>query len=453
MLSQKTKPSSIFFYLLVLFLPTQLGKHFWPNFSYVYGIRVDYLSPTLYFTDVLIIGLILSWILECSVSTKGFSQVIKSAKSNIIKLLIVFLLFLLIGIYRSNNPQAGIYGIIKLLEYAFLFSYTVKNFRTMNRLILFSTFILGVLFESLLTIAQYINQGSIGGILYFLGERGFNSQTPGIANASINGKLFLRPYATFSHPNVLAGYLFVFMALIVIYAKQKIFKQQNVIIFLSIACGSIALFLTMSRVTILAWSVVVIFFFAYSFWKKTRMVITKKEYLKQVKSKILLLLFFIIILFIFTFPIGLRFFKFSFSDQAVVQREILMQDSISMFRQSPIIGVGLNNFLVNLPFVQKQYGEALFIQPVHNIYLLVLSETGIIGLAIFIYFLWNTYKRLKKNTNVELQVLFLLILFLGFFDHYFFTLQQGQLLIVIIFGLFWSGSKRTIGKKNDNIKI
>jgi O-antigen ligase len=102
--------------------------------------------------------------------------------------------------------------------------------------------------------------------------------------------------------------------------------------------------------------------------------------------------------------------------------------------------------------VQKQYQEALYIQPVHNIYFLVLSETGSVGLVVLLYCLWITYRRLKKNTNFELLALFILILFLGFFDHYFFTLQQGQLLIVIIFGLFWSDPKKTTMEKNANIK-
>ena len=453
-LSQKVRPSAVFFYLLVLFLPTQLGKHFWPNFSYVYGIRIDYLSPTLYFTDILIIGLVLFWILESLINVNNLSQVIKIIKRNIVKLLMIFfiVLFLSVGVFRSNNSLAGVYGIIKLLEYIFLFSYTVKNFRTLNKCVLFSTFICGVLFESFLTIAQYFNQGSIGGMFYFLGERSFNSQTPGIANSSINGQLFLRPYATFSHPNVLGAYLFVGMVLIIYYAKQIFFKHKNIIVFSTLICGSIALFLTLSRVSMFAWIGAVIFFTAYNFWKKTRMVSTKKVPLAQIKNQTLLLLFFIAVIFIFTFPIGLRFFQFNLSDQTIVQREILMQDSVVMFQQNPIFGVGLNNFLNNLPLVQKQYGEVLYIQPVHNIYLLVLSETGIIGFVLFLYFLWNTYKRLKKNTNVELITLFFLVLFLGFFDHYFLTLQQGQLLIVIIFGLFWSNSKKTIRKKNGNIK-
>src|SRR6266704_691714 len=55
---------NLLFSLLILFLPTQFGKHFWPSFSIIQGIRVDYLSPTLYFTDILIILLFLVWLIN-----------------------------------------------------------------------------------------------------------------------------------------------------------------------------------------------------------------------------------------------------------------------------------------------------------------------------------------------------------------------------------------------------
>src|SRR5438105_4334390 len=48
------KKSAGFIFLLLFLLPTQLGKHFWPEFSFVQGLRIDYLSPTLYVTDMLV---------------------------------------------------------------------------------------------------------------------------------------------------------------------------------------------------------------------------------------------------------------------------------------------------------------------------------------------------------------------------------------------------------------
>src|SRR5258706_15195361 len=59
--NQETKIESLLLSLLILFIPTELGKHFWPDFSIVTGIRVDYLSPTFYFTDILVVLLFGFW--------------------------------------------------------------------------------------------------------------------------------------------------------------------------------------------------------------------------------------------------------------------------------------------------------------------------------------------------------------------------------------------------------
>ena len=45
-------------FLLICSIPIQLGKHFWPASAFVSGIRVDYLSPTLFFTDILLFVLL-----------------------------------------------------------------------------------------------------------------------------------------------------------------------------------------------------------------------------------------------------------------------------------------------------------------------------------------------------------------------------------------------------------
>src|SRR5690606_12366962 len=46
-------------YLLIFLLPAQLGKHFFLPFSYLSGVRIDYLSITIYLTDLLIMILLL----------------------------------------------------------------------------------------------------------------------------------------------------------------------------------------------------------------------------------------------------------------------------------------------------------------------------------------------------------------------------------------------------------
>src|SRR5438045_3586285 len=103
------KISLLFFYLLFLFLPTQFGKHFWPEFSFVYGLRLDYLSPTIYLTDILTIIIFVFSIKSVFRLAQRFDK----------KYFLVYLLFL-IGIFLdlpySKNPFALTYASFKLIE-------------------------------------------------------------------------------------------------------------------------------------------------------------------------------------------------------------------------------------------------------------------------------------------------------------------------------------------------
>ncbi len=428
LLNQKNRPSRIFFYLLILFLPTQLGKHFWPDFSFVYGVRVDYLSPTFYFTDLIIIFLCFFWIFESRKKIK--------IKFNIkIFLFLSLFLFLILGISLSKSPGSGLYGLVKLLEFLILFFYTAKNFRNLNKKIIFSTIFAGVLFESLLSLAQYVSQSSLNGIFYFFGERSFNSQTPGVADATLNGQLVLRPYGTFPHPNVLAAYLYISLySLLLIFPRIEI-KFKKLFLWLILAIGTIALFATLSRIVIFVWACSALSYLIFLFWKKTRI-----GFLKKINYVFLFLILIFIVLSFFTIPVFQRFAQTSFSDESLVQREQLVNDSLEMYGNNPLFGTGLNNFLINLPSIEKKQKQSFYLQPVHNIFLLALSELGIPGFLYLSGFVVYVFLKIRKQK--KLLILFSGIIALGLFDHYFFTLQQGQILFSLTMGAFLSSTKK-----------
>lgn len=419
--------SRFFFYLLILFLPTQFGKHFWPQFSFIQGLRLDYLSPTIYLTDVLILLTVLF-------SLKKIITFLKIQNKKNLLLTFLFFVSLFVGITTSKNPQAGIYGILKISEYFLLSIYVVLSFKNLNKTFFIYILILGIISESLLALLQIFNNGSLNGIFYFLGERFFTSQTPGIANASINGQLFLRPYATFPHPNVLAGYLIVAMSLILKF-KNNIAKQ---LLFLIILIGTISLVLTLSRIAILFWFTYMLLLFCITLIEKY-----KKEALNKNITITILIIVLSLILSVSFFkntPLMQRFLQTRVYEESFVQRENLIDQSIKMFSKNPVFGVGVNNFYINL---EESKEKILFIQPVHNIFLLVLSETGLIG---FTYFLLIFYKSLKtailkgfKNGNL---LLIFTIIFLGMFDHYFLTIQQGQIMFLLIFSYTFSAKIR-----------
>jgi len=61
----------------------------------------------------------------------------------------------------------------------------------------------------------------------------------------------------------------------------------------------------------------------------------------------------------------------------------------------------------------------------------------LMGLIIFLWFLFLTFKKLSLK-HYPLLMALSAILFLGLVDHYWLTLQQNQLLLTFVLGLSWS---------------
>ncbi len=363
----------LFFSLLLALLPTQLGYHFWPEWAMVLGRRVDYLSPTFYLTDILIFLLLL----------------FKFPKLRITAATLGVLLFIAINIYFAASPWVAAHKWLKVLEYILLGLYMIQTKPKFSSVIFFLS--IGVLYSSAIAIGQFLLQHSLGGPLWFLGERTFSADTPGIARTSLWGREVLRPYATFPHPNVLGGFLAILLPLM-----MGQWKQRKIFFSIAISLGIIAIVLTFSRS---AWIVAIV---------GVSIIALKKIFFIPLLMTVAVIIFFII---------G----SFGFQDESVVVRQQLNTSAITMFGQSPIIGKGLGNFLVNLPQTLSSR-QIYFLQPVHNMYLLILAEAGIVGFAIFLWILWKARK----------HWVILLIFFLGLVDHYFLTLQQGQLLLTIL---------------------
>jgi len=398
-----------FFLLLVLLLPVQLGRHFWPNWSYVIGLRIDYLSPTIYLTDVLVFLILFFWFAD-KLKTQNSKGKITTKNLKLIFFPISIFLFLLVNSFLAKNQGTALYKFFKILELSFLGFYVAKN-KIKLSIIHFSLSI-AIIYSSLLAIAQFIRQSSLNGIFWFLGERTFSAGTPGIAKAVVNGQLLLRPYATFPHPNALAGFLLISLILTVPYIYRKS-KLLTAIYLLLAIC-------------------VIVLTFSRSVWLVGLLIVG----LTVIRSKHLRVLNY-----------GLVFFM----GEALIQRAELNKIALQLIRQHFFAGVGLNNFIVYLPRFWPNPNPIYLLQPVHNIYLLILAEMGITGLLIFLYLIIKTLKNLLKialdpssgrGYNWQLIISLLVILLTGMVDHYWLTLQQTQLLLAIVLGFSWSKSAK-----------
>jgi O-antigen ligase len=401
----------IFFLLLVLFLPTQLGLHVWPEWSYILGRRVDYLSPTLYFTDLLWLLLIASWL---SVSFKNF----KDIKINV-AVLIAALLFAFTNIWLSQAPMTAAYQWIKIGEFLLLGFY-IKH--TKPSITLFMPVLTtAVLVSSLLAMWQFFFGHSVGGIFWWLGERTFSVLTPGIARITLcspisdSCALALRPYATFPHSNVLGGFLAIALPLIwtqwsrypLSHPPGSVFRRVVPYgIRAAVVLGSMALVLTFSRSAWLGCLISVLPLMARLRKNSTWFVL-----LAVALGGVLVLS------------------TVKFAQESVVVRQQLQMVSLMLWQQSPLVGIGAGNFIVALPdlLVSK---TVYYLQPVHNLYLLTLSEYGLIGLGGLLWLLFSGIKKFSFRCSPLLA-----LVVIGVFDHYLLTLQQGQLLLTLVVGL------------------
>ncbi|MBI4130837.1 O-antigen ligase family protein [Candidatus Roizmanbacteria bacterium] len=276
-----------------------------------------------------------------------------------------------------------------------------------------------------------MKQGSVGGILWWLGERTFTKTTPGIATAYIKGDLILRPYATFPHPNVLAGFLVVTFPLLVFNSIQitRLVRIPLIVFIL------LTTFITFSRSSWITLIVVIGVLIVYRYIDKS---IYKTKYnLLVVLGSVLLLVSIIAVV-----PFVTERFSnlASVDQQSITLRSELNHAAIAIIRDHPLVGVGLNNFLVHLPNYHSinTYQD---IQPAHNIYLLAVSEIGFLGAGVIvlpILFIYKLKKRHIQNTRYNILISLIALLLLGLFDHYPYTIHQMNLLGSILVGLVFS---------------
>jgi hypothetical protein len=487
------KTVKVIYLLIIFFLPTQLGKHFWPSFSIVSGLRIDYLSPTIYFTDILIVLLALVSLLHKVFLVKPRTpkpeirkkiqntklpnskrlmsvRLFKFVSDPLLRqasdgtwfrasdfilhkwVIMFFAISLVVGIVFSARPLAGAYGLFKLGEFAF-FAWVSTRILAKEKIFqqMIIVFAGSMILQSLLAVVQFYHQGSLGGVMYYLGERMFTAVTPGIANASLNGALLLRPYGTLPHPNVLAGYLLIGMFLLISNIKTHTSKTEKTLMFSSIVVSAVALILSMSRTAILYGSVIMFIFLAKIILQKfqqlhqskkntgnvLRNIATTREW-RRTSVKVSAVILGLFIFAIITLPLTPRFLSFNLGEEAVVQREDLALAAWQMFLGHPLLGVGLNQFLIQLPYQISTQRGSMLLQPVHDIYLLIAAETGIIGFLCFLYFLFVTLVRLRLSEDPRksgIALVFFTVLILGLGDHYFITLQQGRLLFAFVIGL------------------
>lgn len=396
--------SDLLFLGIIATIPIQLGKFFWPDFSYVLGIPIDYRAVSIYLSDFLIIGYLATFFAEHFFLTKQGLQVFQKLnkyRSFLISLLLLNL-YLLINAAIAQPPKiASFYFSLRILEFSLLSLFAAitlsapKAYESVKKVLVLSLF-----WQSSLIVSQVIFQKSLG--FWILGERSFDSTTFGIAHAQFFGSQLLRPYGTFPHPNVAGAYLVIGLLWSLPYwfsQKSSLYIRLAALYFL------IATFLTFSKTAILA---------------------TLAAFITSINK----IRYFILGIILFVIVLVLAFRLIPESQIATIaERLVLSQAALDISLKNPLFGVGSTNFILELSKLNLfSIAEVRLLQPVHNVFLLIMAENGIIGLLLFALLLGVALKSADSSHKIAL---FMAILVYATVDHFFWTLHQGRLLFFL----------------------
>jgi len=421
----------------------------------VLGRRIDYLSPTLYATDVLVFAVVFLWLVE-KVSRKAFrvSFAGKKAKHTTwvfikhAKYLLPVLVFIAGNVWFADSRPVALLGWIKLFEYLLLGWYVIST--KPGFLATTSALVVGVWYTSIIALWQFVLQHSIGGFAQYFGERTFALDTPGIARLSwcvfpttMGCRELLRAYATLPHPNVLGGYIAVTMPLILrVLHTNKLRVGMRFFYSGALILGAAALLVSFSRSAWLVAGLGMSMMYV-AFWKNKRKHVPLFAFAFKNRALGALVVAFVVLAVVY---------RPGIMDESMVQRAALNKAAIHMWQRSPFWGVGMHNYLVALP-ATLPFRQINVLQPAHNMYLLALSEIGVFGAGLLAFGIFALIRQSRHaRTRAQHYVSVVSILLLGFVDHYFVTLQQGQLLFVII-AAFYIVDRRSSPHARDPLLI
>ncbi len=208
-----------------------------------------------------------------------------------------------------------------------------------------------------------------------------------------------RSVSTFGNPNFMASFLMLILPLIAVLAVYEKVSLKKLFLGGLFGANFFGLLVTRTRSAWLGLFVALIFVIFYLLVYQRTLILRNKRWLL-----LLVALLFVVML----YPVRaggerkVRMVKVAwdkvksvtdFKQMAYVQRFLIWEAAYSMFKESPLLGHGWGNFEIIYPFHQGKFLKIEQYSPfrthannAHNEILEVVSQIGIVGLGIYIWF-------------------------------------------------------------------
>jgi hypothetical protein len=348
------------------------------------------------------------------------------------KFFYILFLYSIIVSFRSPAPVVSFYYLF-LIYSAALFAYLLKF---IPKAFVYRAFLFSGLIQGLLAIYQIVSQKVIAN--KWLGMAEHLPATLGTSVVEFGDQRLLRAYGSLPHPNILGGFLFVVIFFgiylwIDAYKKSqttiwnKFFKKPDfwnlIFIVTAIVISTFGLLASFSRSALLA--------LMLSLFSLALINVFKRNWLTvSVVSKYLLIFFIIFWTFSTWFPGAWNSrvqMNGRLEEKSITERVDTMGQLGWNSYKNVFFGQGLGmNTLVTLKKYPNQ--EIYNVQPIHDIFILMLAEIGLIGA----FFVFHVVKKIIKSADkidVMSTSLIVGLVIIGLFDHYLWTSWTGWVLM------------------------
>lgn len=429
----KTNLAQICFLLLLFSIFFPIRHTFLTPSAYILGQYSDFTSFSLYLSDIL---LIITWFLV--ILPRGELGTKRLIPNSYILILIIWLILDLIWHFKTNS-NLNYYNALKYAELIVACGTAYHVFRkTSIKSLFLNVFVIFSSVESILALWQFAIQKSIGGFLHRLGESIIAPNIANVAKIVSSGTTYIRGYGTFPHPNLLSAFLItgIFILLYQILTETKL--KYRFFYILGLFINILGLTVSFSRAGYIALAFGLVLFFGFLIFFDTAIG----------KMRVWLTILYVALALATSFIIFKPFLitRETISDDAVSARLTYAQIGGRMIKANPLFGVGIGESVLHMQQYSLAHLQPWEIQPIHNYFVLAVAELGLPGALIFILIflslLFGLIKKLRQLSdftlvtyNLSLITILCSFLVLMQFDHYFYTLEQTQMLLWIMLGI------------------
>lgn len=410
-------------YLLVFALPLQ--THYLISTRLLAGADWEFGRIMLYAVDILLIITVISGLMLKKINLKTGTK--------FDYLLIALMVISAISVGVASDKLLAFYSLSRLsLALALVILITKTK---LDQKIIIAMIIATASIQAVWGLGQFLTQSTVANKWL-----GLANHDPRLAGTSVveaigpdgYGERWLRAYGGLSHPNVLGGLLAISLILALWLLVNKTTDPKNNISrdwlwLIVIALLSAGLFVTFSRTALLA--------------ALLGTIILVVSQLKNWRKLLVALVTIGLTIGICSWHYGYLYqsrleLSSRLETKSTNERMDLMTEAWDLIKAKPLTGVGLANFGMAAWQDDEIKKDVFAYQPVHNLFLLIAAEGGLVLLIIFVALLIVAIKSSWQDQDRAFKLALIAVLVsLMIFDHYLYTQALGVYLLWLVLAI------------------